>query len=405
MSVLGTGGVIAGFGVLAYLIHKRVDFGKAILAATLVLLLLTEPTIEGIGWIITISMEYETLELAAIIVQIVFLGFLYKDSGQVMRLIEELRGLVPDRRMVVASIPALFGLMPMPGGAYVSAPMIEDEADALELDGKEKTFLNWWWRHIWFWIYPLSMGLILAASISEINLYHIALFNIPIFLAHVSIGILLGLRKIEVKPIQKRGKNPLLVIYHLLPIIAALSLNIILAIPLYVTLFIAIIVLFLQNSKRYSFKKLPSVISEGVSLDILMAAYGIMLFKGIIERSESLEPMINVLEGQVPLLLLILLGSYGIGLLLGHLPSAVGIGFPVLLPLLPVVNVRTVSLVYIFVLLGYFTSPIHLCIILTIEYFGIDLKSFYQRITIPIVILATTAVIWLLLSGTFFLLI
>ncbi|MEF8874021.1 MAG: DUF401 family protein, partial [Candidatus Thermoplasmatota archaeon] len=172
MSLVGVGGVIAGFAVLAYLIHKRVDFGKAILAATTVLLLLTEPTREGVSWVITISMEYETLEVVAIIVQIVFLGFLYKDSEQVMRLIDELRALVPDRRMVVASIPAIFGLMPMPGGAYVSAPMIEDEADALELDGREKTFLNLWWRHIWFWIYPLSMGLILVSRISDINLYY-----------------------------------------------------------------------------------------------------------------------------------------------------------------------------------------------------------------------------------------
>ncbi len=395
-------GIIAGFSLLAYLIYRRVDFGKAILAAVIVLLILSEPTAQGLSWIIEISLEYETLNLIAIIVQIVFLGFLYKDSGQVIRMIEELKSLFPDRRMVLSSIPAIFGLMPMPGGAYVSAPMIEDEAQALDLDGTEKTFLNWWWRHIWFWIYPLSMGLILAASISEINIYHIALFNLPIFSAHVMIGIFLGLWKIESKPLEKTEVDPLLLIYQLLPIIIALSLNVILQIPLYITLFIGILLLFFQNREGYSSKNLPGVLKKGFSLDILMAAYGIMLFKGIIERTEALEPVILTLEGELPLLLLVILASYGIGLLIGHLPTAVGVGFPIIMELLPVVNVRTVSMMFIFVLLGYFTSPLHLCIILTIEYFEIELKSFYRRIILPFSLLVAAVVLWLFVSGTFF---
>lgn len=395
-------GIIAGFSVLAYLIYRRVDFGKAILASVIVLLILSEPTAQGLLWIIEISSEYETLNLIAIIVQIVFLGFLYKDSGQIVRTIEELKSLFPDRRMVLSSIPAIFGLMPMPGGAYVSAPMIEDEAQALELDSTEKTFLNWWWRHIWFWIYPLSMGLILAASISEINIYYIALFNLPIFLAHVVIGIFFGLSKIEYKPLEKTELDPLLLIYQLLPIILALSLNVIFQIPLYITLFIGILLLFFQNRGRYSSKNLPRVLKKGFSLDILMAAYGIMLFKGIIERTEALEPVILTLEGEVPLLLLVLLASYGIGLLIGHLPTAVGIGFPIIMELLPVVNVRTISMVFVFIFLGYFTSPLHLCIILTIEYFGIELKGFYRRMLLPFGLLVAAVVLWLFVNGTFF---
>jgi len=280
--------------------------------------------------------------------------------------------------------------------------MIEDEADFLELDGKEKTFMNWWWRHIWFWIYPLSVGLILASSISGISIYHIAIFNIPIFAVHVALGVFLGLKKIKAKPTNKTEMKPLSLIYGLLPIIVALSINIIFGIPLYVSLFLGVIVLFFQNRDIYSIEALPSVLKKGISVDILMAAYGIMLFKGIIERAESLEPVITALEGQVPALLIVLITCYGIGVLFGHLFSAIGVCFPILLPLLPVVNVRTVSLMYVFVLLGYLTSPIHLCIILTIEYFGIDLKSFYRRILKPVTILIVSILIYFLLNGTFF---
>ncbi len=396
-------GIIVGFALLATLIYLKVNFGKAILLATVVLLLISEPTTRGLRWIAEISGEYDTLSLMAIIVQIAFLGFLYKDSSQVMRMIEELKSIAPDRRIVIASIPAIFGLMPMPGGALVSAPMIEDEADELGLGGREKTFLNWWWRHIWFTVYPLSAGLIFASSLSGVNLYHIAIFNIPVFAAQILIGVFLGLKKIDVKKTTISLKNPFSLIYDLLPIIAALSLNITLGIPLYLTLFIAICIIMAQNRDKYSLRSIPSVFKNGFSFDLLLAAYGIMLFKGIIERAESLEPVIIALESQVPLLLVVLLGAYLIGVLFGHLPGAIGVSFPVLLPLLPVVNVRTVSLMFVFVFMGYFTSPIHLCIILTIEYFKISLKEFYIRMIKPFFLLITAILIWLFITGSFFL--
>jgi len=396
-------GIIIAFALLAALIYLKVDFGKAILIATIPLLLLSEPSLEGLSWIREITFEYETLSLIAIIVQIALLGYLYKDSNQVMRMIEELKAAFPDRRMVLASIPALFGLMPMPGGALVSAPMIEDEGNSLDLDGIEKTFLNWWWRHIWFTVYPLSAGLILAARLSGVSIYRIGLFNLPIFATQIVIGLFFGLKKIKVKNSSSSKANPFLIVYELLPIIVALSLNIVLNIPLYITLFFAIIIIFFQNSKKYTARSLSMALKKGFSFDLLLAAYGIMLFKGIIERAESLEPVIVTIEGHVPLLVVVMVGSYLIGVLFGHLPGAIGVSFPVFLPMLPVVSVRTVSLMFVFVFMGYFTSPIHLCIILTIEYFGIDLKSFYRRMIKPFSILIAAILLWLFVSGSFFL--
>ncbi|MBS3816317.1 MAG: DUF401 family protein [Candidatus Thermoplasmatota archaeon] len=401
--MLEIGGVVAGFGVLALLIYRRVDFGKAILIASAILLVFSEPSISAVYWIWEITREYETLRLIAIITQVGFLGYIYKDSKQVMRMIKELRSAFPDRRMVIASIPAIFGLMPMPGGALVSAPMIDDEGDRLKLDGVEKTYLNWWFRHIWFTVYPLSMGLILASSLSGISIYKIAMFNLPIFAVQIITGVIWGLKKIDVKESKESVINPLLLSYELLPIIVALSLNIVLGIPLYVTLFLAIIILLLQNQEKYSLKKIPRTFKDGFSIDLLMAAYGIMVFKGIIERTNAVAPVVEGLGNHIPILAVVLIASYLIGVLFGHLPGAVGVGFPVVLPLLPVINFQTASLVFIFIFLGYFTSPIHLCIILTIEYFEIDLKSFYRRMIVPFSLLVVAVVVWFLISGTFFL--
>lgn len=394
--------VLAAFAVLGLLIYEEIDFGRAILIAVGVLLLLSKPSRVGLHWISEITLEYETLRLVLIILQIGFLGFLYKDSDQVKRMIKELRGLVPDRRWVVASIPAIFGLLPMPGGALVSAPMIDGEGKALNADGVQRTFINWWFRHVWFTVYPLSLGLILASTISGIGLYKIALFNLPIFLAHLAIGAHWLYRNIEAKPTRGLDIDASALVWELLPVVLALGLNIFFGIPLYVTLVVAILILLIQNQKKYPLKRIPSLFKEGLSLDLLLASYGIMLFKGIIERANPISPAVASLQTHVPLLAVVILVALAIGLLFGHLPGAVGVGFPVLLSILPVVNVQTVSMIFLFIFIGYFVSPIHLCIILTIEYFGVELREFYRKMIVPFALLALAIIVWVGINGSYF---
>ncbi|MGM0405616.1 MAG: DUF401 family protein [Thermoplasmatota archaeon] len=396
-------GVLIAFMVLGTLIYKRVGFGYAILIAVGVLLAISNPTLEGINWLLEISLEFETIELILIINLIAFLGFLYSDSGQVMRMIKELRGAVPDRRLVIASIPAIFGLMPMPGGALVSAPMIDDEGDELNVDPVHKTFMNWWFRHIWFTIYPLSLGLILASSISGVNLYRIAMYNIPIFAIQIVCGVIWGIGGIEAVKPEQLSTKPILLVWELMPIILALSFNIILGIPFYLTLPIAIVFLLFQNREEYDFIKLPSTAKKGLSFNLILAAYGIMLFKGIIERTNGIDPVVSSLQNHVPIFIVVVVVALAIGMFLGHLPSAIGIGVPVLLPLLSIVSARTVGVIYVFTFLGYVLSPVHLCIILTVEYFGTNLKEFYSHIWKPSIVLIIFIFVWITISGAVFL--
>lgn len=406
--MIGSIGVLTSFIVLGVLIYKKVDFGISILVASGALILFVKLDRGVIGWLVDITTDYDTLELVAAIVLIGYMGYIYRDSEQVDRLITSLRGIIKDRRVIVASIPAIFGLMPMPGGALVSAPMIEDEGDALGLDGVHKAFINWWFRHIWFSVYPVSMGLIITSKLSGVNIYKIAIFNSPIFIVSIIIGAIWGLGSIEKKenvtlPEGKSGfKHFLAIVWGLLPILLALGLNLIFNVPFFITLAVAVVFLIMQNYKKYNLKRIFPLIKDGFSLNLLLAAYGIMLFKGIVERSGALAPAVDALQSYIPMLAVVVISSLIIGMVMGHLPAAVGIGLPVLIPLLPVINVQTIAMVYLFIMLGYLISPIHLCIILTVEYFKADLTRFYKRAKISIIILTISIVSLLLIRGSFF---
>ncbi len=396
-------GVGVAFIVLGILISRKIDFGLALLAATAVLLLTSEPSFTSLVWVRDILVEHETINLVVVILLIGLMGFIYRDSGQVGRIIKELRLAVPDRRMVIASIPAIFGLLPMPGGALVSAPMIDKEGDDLGLDPVHKTFLNWWFRHAWFSIYPLELGLIIAASVMGVNLYYIVLFNIPIFIVHITAGVIFGLGRIEVKKDKIDGIAKIShLILDFLPIIVALVLNGLFGVPLFLCLLFAVMILLLQNRAHYELAQIPNVLRKGLSTRLFMAGLGIMMFKGVIERTGVLLPLVEILEGRVPLVFVILVAAFAIGLLVGHLPAAAGISFPIFVEMVPDPNFQVVAAIFLFVMMGYLVSPIHLCIILTLEYFKADMKRFYMRAAAAFTMLISAVIIWLLVTGTFF---
>ncbi|ENO12432.1 hypothetical protein MBGDC06_00090 [Thermoplasmatales archaeon SCGC AB-539-C06] len=99
--------------------------------------------------------------------------------------------------------------MPVPGGALFSAPMMDEEGDKYKINKDEKNFLNVWFRHIWFAIYPISSAMILICSdkFSNINIYYLVAINIPAFIVSIAIGIFYLRKFIEKAPKQEKNKK------------------------------------------------------------------------------------------------------------------------------------------------------------------------------------------------------
>lgn len=73
------------------------------------------------------------------------LGFLLRE--QKARIASGLSAL--GARAATFAIPAAIGLLPMPGGAYISAVVVDPLYDKMGFKSHQKTFLKYWMRHIW----------------------------------------------------------------------------------------------------------------------------------------------------------------------------------------------------------------------------------------------------------------
>jgi len=68
-----------------------------------------------------------------------------------------------------------------------------------------------------------------------------------------------------------------------------------------------------------------------------------------------------------------------VSLFTGLAVLSIGTTFPLLLPLSPVSPSVFASILYVSAYTGYLASPLHLCLILTKEYFNCSLFDVYRR--------------------------
>ncbi|RLB04094.1 MAG: hypothetical protein DRG50_09360, partial [Deltaproteobacteria bacterium] len=115
-------------------------------------------------------LEPKTIKLAGALLLILLLSEIMKETGRMRKMIDSFGAITGDLRAVVALLPAMIGLMPLMGGALVSAPLVVEASNALGLSAERRTFLNYWFRHIWEYFLPTYPGVILTSALLGVAL-------------------------------------------------------------------------------------------------------------------------------------------------------------------------------------------------------------------------------------------
>ncbi len=343
----------------------------------------------------------DTWQVLLLVVFILILSRAMKVAGALEQLVGSVRRVFIDNRFTIGVLPAMIGLLPMPGGALISAPMIEGLADEAELTAEDRTFLNYWFRHVWEYSYPLYPGLILAAVIVNVDLNTLIHYQFPLSLAAILGGSIFGLLKIR-KHFKKRlngnefwvqlwefikGFWPVLVIF-----IALLGFNL----PFILVL---LIIVPLFGLTRLSPGKFLTVIKESMDVKLIGTIYAVLVFKDIINASGAVDQLAEVFNawGVPPIILFILLPMI-IGYLNGITHAYVSVAFPLLLPFFldPQGNLdlSKVQLAYVFGFIGVIFSPVHLCLVLSAKYYDADMNGVFKKLVLPSVVLAIVSLLF-----------
>ena len=209
--------------------------------------------------------------------------------------------------------------------------------------------------------------------------------------AVLSYGILKNIPKVRGAPSGNIAYNFLRAswpILLLVPLIL-LGLEAMIAFPLTLAL--------LALQQRVRWPELRKAFKYGLDPKILFLLYAVMLYKGTIESSGVAQAVFLDMEAiGLPALVILVALPLLMGLATGISMAFAGIALPLLVPYISSgldVNGYALLLAYASGMMGLLLSPLHLCLILSVEYFEANLAKVYKYILPPALLIETIVIL------------
>lgn len=382
------------FSVLAlisYLLRKKFRIGNVLLAASALLALLYFMSPHKIATAIKAAATNQvTIKLTLSLTLIRVIELLLRENNVLSEMMQASKSLFRNRKLIIISMPLLIGMLPSLGGAYFSAPMVEESTKGLKMSKEEKGFINFWFRHPWEFTLPLYPGILLASAVSGMELRALILANLIYAVTMLVTGFIFSMKgrneTIDTARVSREG------LLSFLPITSIILLVILFNVELQMALLLLSFALFLYY--RYSVSRIFSAIRHGLSLDVVLLILGVMLFKELMEMTGAVNNIGELLlSWGIPLMPLLVILPFISGLLTGVTVGFVSSTFPLLMHLMPGFPIGAVSLAFASGFIGVLLSPVHVCLVLTREYFGADMWGIYRKMLPACAILFVVAVI------------
>ncbi len=346
--------------------------------------------------------DQQTLKLLIVIASALTLSSLMEEKGLLANLAVAMESIGP--RLAIHVVPAIIGLVPMPAGALVSATSVRGLARRLHLTPEQSTFINYWFRHLWEFVLPVYPSIIITSVLIGTSIFSVMKTLAPITALSIICGVAVSYRILKGKTSKTKGESPKKIAYNFLkaawPILLLvpsilLGLNPMIAFPLTLVL--------LAAQQRVKWPELWKALKYGLNPKILFLLYSVMLFKVIIERADAAGVLISDMQaiGLPPILMLAVLPLL-IGLATGISMAFVGIALPLLLPYIALdsgISGPALLLAFVSGMMGILVSPLHLCLILSSEYFNANLGKVYRYILPPVLVIEATAIVVYLIAG------
>lgn len=383
---------------IIFLLKIRLNLGLTLFFSSLLMGLLFKIDLYQI--FIVIRNEFTsigTLELLGIILLVYLLSIIMEKLKKFEKMVYALQNIIKDYRLVMIFISSFVALLPIQGGAIFSAPMIKSIGETNHVDAEKNMFINYWFRHIWLFVWPLYPEIILYSSLLGISLRKLVITLLPCaMIAFLSgtIWVVHGLSKEHSFP-KKTGETMLLamksLVQNIWPILVVILFVLVFNIRLLFSILLVVTSLIIFFTEIRGHVVQIFVESFKASYKTMMIILGIFIFKGILEYSQIIEFLPGFfLSIGIPINGILVAVPFLVAFFTGNIMATIGICVPVFLAFLIGDNGVNISRVIILYLAGYcgmMWTPIHLCLAITKDYFRIRISQFYYILTVNLLIL------------------
>ncbi len=364
----------------ALLIISRWSLWIAMFSAALILAFITIPS-DPFTVLAETLVDPSVLLLGLAVTIIPIIGGIMNKSGLMDSLVNNMR---IGRKPFLMFSPALVGMLPMPGGALLSAPLIQKGSK--DLENVDKVAINVWFRHALYLVYPLSTSLIVGAKIAGLDIYTAILYLIPFFLLLLIVGYIFFVRKAG-------GRMSYKTVFSLTGLLLPMSIILIAPVLDFIllntwapelrelSLLIAVLLslclaLYLGKMTPRKFK---FIISDMRPWKYGLIVIGMFVFLNVFVASGAPGAMSALSPSKAMLCVVI---GFFLGLTTGRIQLPISIIVPIYLTnfLVAAVEPMAFAITYFSIFLGYLISPVHPCNTVSLEYFNVSIRDFFKRI-------------------------
>ncbi|HPP16720.1 MAG TPA: DUF401 family protein [Dictyoglomaceae bacterium] len=401
------------FGIIVVLISKKFPLVWALLGGSIIMgLSFGLPFSDILKGVFEGVIAWDTIKLALILYLIAVVENILRNRDLLKNMISSIKSLIKEKRLLLISMPMILGLLPSVGGALFSAPLLEEAGKDTNLDPERKSYINYWFRHVWEPFLPVYPGILLASVLSETSLSILIREALPYGLLVLAIGLFFAFYKLDLSekapeenseeapdtnetPIEENSeenpntdeapseeiKNPLKTfLISFSPILALLLITLIFHIDLLYVLLGLILALFLIF--RYNFQDIKNTLKDALKPENVLLIVAVMIFKRMLEVTSAVSDIAYLLNySNIPIVISFFTLPFITGLLTGSTQASVGISFPILLRMIPYQNpLKYIIFGFISSYFGVLMSPMHLCLIITKEYYKADWNKLYSYV-------------------------
>ena len=378
---------IVSFLFIPILFKFKIKLSKTLFITAAILGLTSGIGIDNLkDTILGVFLDSSSLSTVLAVSMVTILGGLMKQYKILDKIVESMTAVISNKKIILMIIPALIGMLIVPGGALLSAPFINNLGEEMDIRASRRAAINLVVRHIAMFVVPYSTSLlIISGSMPELNISKVILFNLMYVIPMIVIGYFMFIKDIKYEKEESdnkdKGKNLLALLAYTSPIYICVILNILTGLPFYITLIASVALVFLIGDK----KDFPMHLVKSLNINTVSTVIAIFIIKGIIIRMDELLLIFNNSFAQSSSIFTIMIVFFISSFLFGFITGSQQAAMAILLPMIFALQVSE-QMIYVYIyyafacaFLGYFFSPIHLCQAFTVEHMGTTTKELYKE--------------------------
>lgn len=304
-------------------------------------------------------------------------------------------------------IPSLIGLVPMPAGALLSAPMVQQSTVEEHWKPEWKAAVNYWFRHVWEYWWPIYPVVIIGLAVFKMETWRFTATMIAFTPAAFMIGYFWLLRPYRRKLAAREPltANSLRSFVNLMWPITLIIVFVLVLPPLFakilpqcdpqttklaamlIGILAGLIIVWKRAGKE---KKIFASFLKPHNINILLTIGCILIFQSLLETSRLLPAAAKEMERSgISVVPIVVALPFLAGFVTGVASSIAGIAFPLVAGLVEsgaggLTPMAALALSFGFGYMGMMLSPIHLCLIMTRDYFEASLLPIYRQLVLCI---------------------